>query len=233
MAFCKFRVMDRCKKNNLPCTFNEECFTPEEEPEKIVMNCLKCHYRHPDNGNCTAVGGFCTSVPAAYCPMIPELLARAEKAERERNTAVEDLRQMCIGSNTCAFCAESRTECKRQGPNRKTVEMCWRWRGHVEVDEPIPMACIKMSGAILQGPADGCLVDVGEFGLLMADIKEESLVNAIYDEMQRRGVRETCIVSPDFVREAIREKLEREREQHEETAEKAQGGGGPAGADGL
>ena len=120
MAFCKFRVMDRCKKNNLPCTFNEECFTPEEEPEKIGINCLKCHYRHPDNGNCTAVGGFCTSVPAAYFPMIPELLARAEKAERERNTAVEDLRQMCIGGNTCAFCAESRTECKRQGPNRKT-----------------------------------------------------------------------------------------------------------------
>lgn len=75
------------------------------------------------------------------------------------------------------------------------------------------------SGAILQGPADGCLVDVGEFGLLMADVKEESLVNAICDEMQRRGVRETYIVSADFVRDAIREKLERER--HEETADKA------------
>lgn len=129
MAFCKFRVMDRCTKSQQPCLFDEECFEPQ--------------------------------------------------------------------------------------------------------NEPIPMTCIKMSGEILRGPADGCLVDVGEFGLLMADIKEERLVNAIYDEMQRRGVRETCIVSPDFVREAIREKLEREREQHEETAEKAQGGGGPAGADGL
>ena len=93
MAFCKFRVMDRCKKSQQPCLFDEECFEPQ--------------------------------------------------------------------------------------------------------DEPIPMTCIKMSGAILQGPADGCLVDVGEFGLLMADIKEESLVNAIYDEMQRRGVREAYIVSPD------------------------------------
>ena len=88
------------------------------------------------------------------------------------------------------------------------------------------MACIKMSGEILRGPADDCLVDVGEFGLLMADIKEESLVNAIYDEMQRRRVREAYIVSLDFVRDAIREKLEREREQHEETAEKAQDHGG-------
>lgn len=122
MAFCKFRVMDRCTKSQQPCLFNEECFEPQ--------------------------------------------------------------------------------------------------------DEPIPMACIKMSGAILQGPADGCLVDVGEFGLLMADIKEESLVNAIYDEMQRRGVREAYIVSPDFVRDAIREKLDRERGRREETAEKARDHGG-------
>lgn len=62
MAFCKFRVMDRCTKSQQPCLFDEECFEPQ--------------------------------------------------------------------------------------------------------DEPIPMACIKMSGAILQGPADGCLVDVVEFGLL-------------------------------------------------------------------
>lgn len=107
MAFCKFRVMDRCKKSRQPCSFDKECFEPQ--------------------------------------------------------------------------------------------------------DVPIPMACIKMSGEILRGPADDCLVDVGEFGLLMADIKEESLVNAIYDEMQRRRVREAYIVSPDFLRDAIREKLERER----------------------
>ena len=47
------------------------------------INCLNCHYMHKDNGNCTAVGGFCTSVPAAYCPLIPELISRAEKAEEE------------------------------------------------------------------------------------------------------------------------------------------------------
>lgn len=51
---------------------------------KNGLNCLKCQHRHPDNGNCTAVGGFCTAVPAAYCPLIPELLARAKKAEHER-----------------------------------------------------------------------------------------------------------------------------------------------------
>ena len=42
---------------------------------KDGLNCLKCHHRHKDNGNCKDVGGFCTSVPAAYCPLIQELLA--------------------------------------------------------------------------------------------------------------------------------------------------------------
>lgn len=34
------------------------------------VNCLRCDFCHKDNGNCTAVGGFCTAVPAAHCPML-------------------------------------------------------------------------------------------------------------------------------------------------------------------
>ena len=33
------------------------------------VNCLRCRFRHEDNGNCTAVGGFCTAVAAAHCPL--------------------------------------------------------------------------------------------------------------------------------------------------------------------
>lgn len=47
---------------------------------KRERNCIKCHYIHPDNGNCTAV-------PAAYCPLIPELLSRAEAAEARAEAA--------------------------------------------------------------------------------------------------------------------------------------------------
>lgn len=39
-----------------------------------TVNCIRCDYRHKDNGNCTAVGGFCTAVPAAHCPMLREYL---------------------------------------------------------------------------------------------------------------------------------------------------------------
>lgn len=56
---------------------------------------------------------------------------RAEQAERERDAAVEDLRQMCVGGNTCAFCKYGRG-CGKQGPGRKTVEPCWEWRGQKE-----------------------------------------------------------------------------------------------------
>ena len=37
-------------------------------------NCLKCDYRHPGNGNCTAIGGFCTAVPAARCLLLHDYL---------------------------------------------------------------------------------------------------------------------------------------------------------------
>lgn len=31
------------------------------------MFCDHCDFCHKDNGNCTAVGGFCTAVAAAHC----------------------------------------------------------------------------------------------------------------------------------------------------------------------
>lgn len=38
------------------------------------VNCLRCNFRHEDNGNCTAVGGFCTAVPASSCPLLRQYL---------------------------------------------------------------------------------------------------------------------------------------------------------------
>lgn len=56
--------------------------------EALKPNCLLCDSMH-ENGNCTEVGGFCTAVPAAHCPLIPRLRdqlttteARAEEAEK-------------------------------------------------------------------------------------------------------------------------------------------------------
>lgn len=39
-----------------------------------TLNCIRCDFRHKDNGNRSAVGGFCTAVTAAHCPMLQKYL---------------------------------------------------------------------------------------------------------------------------------------------------------------
>ena len=55
-------------------------YQPKDKP-----NCIGCHHMHPDNGNCAAVGGFCTAVPAAHCPLIPELRDENEQLQAEND----------------------------------------------------------------------------------------------------------------------------------------------------
>lgn len=59
--------------------------------ETMKPNCLMCDSMH-ENGNCTEVGGFCTAVPAAHCPLIPRLLDKLEKAEARAHKAEQELR---------------------------------------------------------------------------------------------------------------------------------------------
>ena len=62
-------------------------------------NCLRCNFRHKDNGNCTAVGGFCTAVPAAHCPLLRQYLGTELTPEEidMDHEAAETLRQLCRG----------------------------------------------------------------------------------------------------------------------------------------
>ena len=50
-------------------------------------NCVNCEHMHKDNFNCTAVGGFCTAVPAAHCPKLKELI---EKEAASQSKEVKD-----------------------------------------------------------------------------------------------------------------------------------------------
>ena len=47
-----------------------------------TLNCMRCKYRHEVNGNCTAVGGFCTDVTAAHCPLLRKYLDTGMTPER-------------------------------------------------------------------------------------------------------------------------------------------------------
>lgn len=53
------------------------------------INCLQCEFRHPDNGNCTAVGGFCTAVTAAHCPLLRDFLDTGLTPDEIRNMSGE------------------------------------------------------------------------------------------------------------------------------------------------
>ena len=102
-------------------------------------NCIGCHHIHPDNGNCTAVGGFCTAVPAANCPLIPELRAENEKmrAELEQVKAERDAAVDCC-SGYCASCLFVKDCAKHDmndaAPTRWYYGDCedWEWRGWKE-----------------------------------------------------------------------------------------------------
>lgn len=59
------------------------------------VNCIGCDWIHQDNGNCTAVGGFCTAVPAAHCPLIPKLRKQLGQAKRDMADALRDLLTVC------------------------------------------------------------------------------------------------------------------------------------------
>ena len=63
------------------------------------VNCLRCRFRHEDNGNCTAVGGFCTAIPAAHCPLLRQYLDTGLTPEEidMDHEAAEQLRQLCQG----------------------------------------------------------------------------------------------------------------------------------------
>lgn len=54
-----------------------------------TVNCLRCRFRHEDNGNCTAVGGFCTAVAAAHCPLLRDFLDTGLTPDEIRNMSGE------------------------------------------------------------------------------------------------------------------------------------------------
>lgn len=65
-------------------------------------NCVNCEHIHRDNFNCTAVGGFCTAVPAAHCPKLKELMekeAASQAKEVKDDTHAEFLERWATELN--------------------------------------------------------------------------------------------------------------------------------------
>lgn len=105
--------------------------------EAMKLNCLMCDSMHPDNGNCTEVGGFCTAVPAAHCPLIPRLMEENDrmknvlKATETREEKYKAFFDDVAGKPNCNTCADQ--ECSyRPKPGEITRFNCPLWRGQKE-----------------------------------------------------------------------------------------------------
>lgn len=74
------------------------------------LNCLRCAYRHEDNGNCTATGGFCTAVPAAHCRLLQKYLDTGLTPEEvlPKDKADEIALQLMRLADLESFCSYTR-----------------------------------------------------------------------------------------------------------------------------
>lgn len=69
------------------------------------VNCLRCHFRHEDNGTCVAVNRFCTAVPAAHCPLLRQYLDTGMTPEAFQSFVV--FLQYLIGNQVAGFVDKS------------------------------------------------------------------------------------------------------------------------------
>ena len=87
------------------------------------VNCLRCNLSDEDNGNCTAVGGFCTAVPAAHCPLLREYLD-TELTPEEVSTLVKDWSDLCTIVGECGGISRVRVLAEADKDGRLVVLPC-------------------------------------------------------------------------------------------------------------
>ena len=110
------------------------------------VNCLRCHFRHEDNGNCTAVGGFCTSVPAAHCPLLREYLD-TELIPEEVSTLVKDWSDLRTIIGECGGLDRVRALAEADNAGRVVVLPC-------KVGDTVWAIANPWTGKLLKNPLD-------------------------------------------------------------------------------
>lgn len=111
-----------------------------------TLNCIRCDFRHKDNGNCTAVGGFCTAVAAAHCPMLREYLDTGLGPD-EVTELQKDWSDLCTIVGECGGTDRMRELAKADKDGRAVVLPCkpgdtvymisWRLNGRHEIEERV------------------------------------------------------------------------------------------------
>lgn len=111
-----------------------------------TLNCIRCDFRHKDNGNCTAVGGFCTAVTAAHCPMLQKYLDTGLGPD-EVTALQKDWSDLCTIVGECGGIDRLRELAEANKDGRVVVLPCkvgdsvymisWRLNGRHEIEERV------------------------------------------------------------------------------------------------
>ncbi len=111
-----------------------------------TLNCIRCDFRHKDNGNCTAVGGFCTAVTAAHCPMLQKYLDTGLGPD-EVTALQKDWSDLCTIVGECGGIDRLRELAEADKDGRMVVLPCkvgdtvymisWRLNGRHEIEERV------------------------------------------------------------------------------------------------
>ena len=144
------------------------------------VNCLRCRFRHEDNGNCTAVGGFCTAVAAAHCPLLRQYLDTGLTPEEidMDHEAAEQLRQLCQGCDLGRL--EELARADRAG--RLVVLPCEVGTATYYIHWPIAVYPDKSEPEIKRGIFTLCDLDRVGHSVFLTREEAENALEAMEDE---------------------------------------------------
>lgn len=144
------------------------------------VNCLRCRFRHEDNGNCTAVGGFCTAIPAAHCPLLRQYLDTGLTPEEidMDHEAAEQLRQLCQGCDLDRL--EELARADRAG--RLVVLPCEVGTATYYIHWPIAVYPDKSEPEIKRGIFTLCDLDRVGHSVFLTREEAENALEAMEDE---------------------------------------------------
>ena len=117
------------------------------------VNCLRCRFRHEDNGNCTAVGGFCTAVAAAHCPLLREYLDTGMTPEEilPKDKADEIALKLMRLADLESLCSYTRLRELAEADKNGRVVVLPRWKNKEERLERQRLMRIMADGEVYTG----------------------------------------------------------------------------------
>lgn len=146
-----------------------------------TLNCIRCDFRHKDNGNCTAVGGFCTAVTAAHCPMLQKYLDTGLGPD-EVTALQKDWSDLCTIVGECGGIDRLRELAEADKEGRLVVLPCQVGTATYYIRYPIAVYPDESEPEIKRGIFTLCDLDRVGHSVFLTHEEAEAALEAMKDE---------------------------------------------------